>query len=541
MKNIIKSLTGLTITIVLFSVILTSCHKHNEPQTDNDKSAPLEKATTLSSEETVAPSLSPTQSKKPSLKDIIINGDYTTTEDPQNCAAEWINMWLENTYEDNKISDAKIKYLSGAAFCEFSDSIEIRPMLYSVKLLSSKPIAGAEKQQDGSYILKTMVITVFKDSKTILCGFLGPDEFDEYDAMPLAYDVVLNDPRYSSELKPFPKADLPKEFSQIDMHKISGGRDVRGGSTLILPGEIATAICENVGNDEGKISQGISLFDIKNEKQCGYVDLSEYYILGMKITEGKLAVKVQKNNSSDTEIIHIDAKGNMTNEKYPANKDFILYSPDGSKYAYSDKGSLYVADVKSNTPKLLIKGKDSQDKDIMHCYPFDWYDNSMLVYGISGYEWSNGCGIINVITGKDTFFDKIDLYAPSALIKDKLYTAALSMEESFDPWVIDLSDINYSQKKLFNDRDFIKNNRFEIYSFSPDGTKIALLKTANNPYEKNTLYICSTDDGSILKKYEFRTAFSIAQYLDFFEDSRIAIKSERYALNPHYLYIVDIR
>jgi hypothetical protein len=74
------------------------------------------------------------------------------------------------------------------------------------------------------------------------------------------------------------------------------------------------------------------------------------------------------------------------NAKLSERKHSMLYSPDGSRYAYSDFGVFYVMDKNTGKQKLLVSGNDSQGEDREYCYPFEWADNSWLIYGIGGYE-----------------------------------------------------------------------------------------------------------------------------------------------------------
>ncbi len=343
MKYIMKSLTGLIVTIMLLCAILMACQKED--------AATVRSGHPLASEE--SQSVSPTQPQKPTLEEIIIKGDYTDTGNPGDYGEEWVKMWLEYTYSDSGITDIETEYISSASFNELSDSFEIKPILYSVRFLSQKPVSGAQKQPDGINTLKVLVVTIAENGKTVLSGFLGPDELNEYNALPSIYDIVSNDFRYSPDLKPFPKTKLPKEISSIDMHLISGGCNASSHLTEILPGDIVAVVNQKAVNDQGPYTIGVSLFDLENGKSCGYVDVGEGYILGTECTEGKFIIKIEKDYSSDTEIevFSIDAEGSMTKKKYQADKKSVLYSLDSSKYAYSSRGSLYITDVKDNKSK----------------------------------------------------------------------------------------------------------------------------------------------------------------------------------------------
>jgi hypothetical protein len=131
---------------------------------------------------------------------------------------------------------------------------------------------------------------------------------------------------------------------------------------------------------------------------------------------------------------------------------------------------------------------------------------------------------------------------PVALINGRLYTITGVMDTPIDPYVTDLNAPGYPHRKIFNDDSLIKNIFYiAAHNFSPDGTKLALLNCIDDQNKRYKLYVCSTDDGSVLKSYEFATAFSSPRSVDFFENRRIAIYSERYSLSTAYMYMVDIR
>lgn len=145
-------------------------------------------------------------------------------------------------------------------------------------------------------------------------------------------------------------------------------------------------------------------------------------------------------------------------------------------------------------------------------------------------------------TGKDTFFKQAANYSiPSSLKNGMLYTVTGDMGAPFDPGVIDLNYQTYPYRKVFKNREFIRDSTVDSYAFSPDGTKIALLQMARETDKKHVLNICSTADGTLLERYEFETAFfNRPQYLDYFEDGHLAMYSERYAYSTMYMYSVDI-
>lgn len=519
-----KKIVIVMITAIFLFSITAACQK--EPAKTTDPKEPVK-------------AVDPLEKQKSALHEEIIKNNYTLSDACNTIGTEWVGMWLDKIYPDYGVSDTKIEYKTGAVFSELLESSEIRAYQYSVQFSSQKPIPGAEKSPDGKDILKVLTVMLMENNQVTLSGFLGPEEFQEYDAAEKIYDVVSKDPRYSSKLKAFPKAVLPEEFEQIDMGVIAP--DSSHIEMKALPDGLFAGIYATQVDNAGGQKLSVSLFDSKGKKVLKNIELGEYQMLGSWVDEDKLFVRAQKINTSSEEIYNISKDGTMTSEKCLDGISNKLYSPDKSKYAYSDRRSLYVADTKgSSNPKLLIKGKDTDTPNVEHYYPFSWIDDSKLIYGVSGYEWSIGCGMINTENGKNTFFEQAGSNAqPYKVINGKLYTIVGDAGAYFDPGVLDLKDPKYPWRKVFKDSSFIKNTNAEGYVFSPDGTKLVLLKTTMDPYEKNTLYICSTKDGSLLKSYEFQTGYNRPQYLEYMDDGRIAIYSERYVYNPVYMYIVN--
>lgn len=483
--------------------------------------------------------IDPLKDKKTSLHDNIIKGNYIQEDDPEAIGKEWIKMWLDSVYADFGVNNVKIDYECSAIFDQFSHSLGIQPYQYSVEFTSEKEIIGAVKGDDEKSRLKVLAIAVLDSGRLTLSGFLGPEEFDEYAAGEKIYNVVAEDPRYSSKLKPFPSTSLPKEFSQIDMSLVSPSNNF--ATMKALSGNIIAAIYNMQIDTSGSQVLGVDLFNLENKKMFKALELGEYNQQGTWIEGDKLVIRGQKINSNSETVFSIGSDGTMTFQEYPEGMKNTLYSPDKSKYAYTEKGSIYLVDTKnSSSPRLLLKGNYTEDTDVLQYYPFSWLDNTRLIYEISGWEWSCGCGIFDIENGTDTFFEQAGSNSqPYMLINSKLYTITGAAGENFDPGVMDLNNKNYPWRKVFKDRSFIENNYFEGYALSPDGSKVALLKGAQNPYEKNVLYICSAEDGTMLKSYGFVSGFSSPQYMDYLEDGRILIYSQRYAYNPGYIYIVN--
>lgn len=525
-----KKVMPLILIFIIISSIFSGCNKQNTTVTEPVKT------------------IDPMEQKKTELQKKILEGNYTADLESERSLQEWIRMWIDNIYSDYGITDIRIEYLSSATFSQFSSSFEIRPALYSVQFSSQSPIPGTKKNPDGLNALKVFVVSVMEGSKLVLSGFLESSEFNEYDDANIrsVYDVVSKDPRYSQSLKPFPTTSLPKEFTQLDMNSIAEGKNIV--EMIALSNDIFAVICSSP--IEGTMLSEISvlLYDSLNKKTSEAMEIGKYNYVDSWAEKGRLVIKTQKpDDVTESDVYYIDSVGSISSEKGSIETGNKLYSPDGRRYAYSDKGSIYAVEINnSNKPKLLLKGNPTDEVEGSYSYyPFGWTDDSTLIYGIMGYEWSYGCGMVDVTTGKDTFFEQAGRFAqPYSLADGKLFTIVGTAGEPFDPGVLDLKDSSYPWRKVFKDKSFIQAANTENYSlgyaFSPDGTKIALLKTSYDPYDKNILYICSAEDGSIQKSYEFKSGFSLPQSMEFLGDGRIAIYSQRYAYGAVYNYIVKL-
>lgn len=481
--------------------------------------------------------IDPFEKQKSTLHEKIMAENYILEDNPDIIGNNWAKLWLNSIYSDYGLSEIKAYYKEGASFDEVSGGFEIRAYRYSVQFSSQQPVPGSETSTEGKSTIEVLVVALEKGGKIILSGFLGPGEFEEYTAAEKIYDVVAKDSRYSSKLKPFPRAMLPEEIEEIDV----GAIIQRDNYSFIgaLPGGKFAAISSEKAGDTIKQRHSVSLFDLESKKVYKNLELGEYSLDYSRVEAGRLVISLSKYDTWARKLIYIDKDGSMVSEDPPEGIYNMLYSPDKSKFAYREKGNLYVRDVGENKPRLLLKGKDTGGDDTINYYPFYWMDDTNLTYGISAYESSYGCGIINTETGEDTFFEQAGRYAmPYTIINGKLYTIIGAAGEPFDPGVLDLKAPGYPWRRVFKDISFMENTYTEGYAFSPDGTKIALLKTSLRVGDKNTLYICSTEDGSIIKSYEFRAGYCIPQYLDYLEDGRIAIYAGRYAYSPIYMYIV---
>lgn len=475
---------------------------------------------------------------RPTLQEYVVNGSFSGDFTQfQRYGEMWAKLWLDYTYPDREITDVYAQTLSSGVSQGLSDHFVIQPIICRLDFKSSEPVSGAVRLTNGNYELDIMAvaITVFENnSRMILSGFLGPGEFDESDVFPEAYRVVAADPRFAGMLNPYPQFKLPEEFTALDLRQFTGS----GNSTEehILPGGILAALVR-AENDE----LSVSLYDLIQNKPLGQKKLGVSFVQNAKVENGKLMITVRSNGESSGEIVTVDRALNVTREPYTEVKASRVVSPDGTRYVYSDQGSLYLADVQGNKPQLLLEGNASNGMDRNFYYPFDWASDTLIVYGIGGYEWSNGTGVYDLATGQNTLLKQAGAYgSPHAIRDGRLYTLTGDMGAPYDPYVIDLTKAGFPARQVFSDPNFRQKIEYAGAALSTDGSKIALLVSPDPEREKFVLYLCSTADGSVLQRYEFETVFSSAQYLEFVQDDLLAVLTQEYTMSPKYLYLVQL-
>jgi len=556
LKAYLKS-TPLVLILIVVCFLLPACGRDNAPE------AP---ATTADPGQTESSGSAGAGFDAAAWREFILNGSFTSNgRSTQEIGKEWAALWLEKTYPGHGITDVQAFYISAAHTGRLSDSIDIQPILCSLEFSvsgetgsSAGGISGAVKLADNRYELTVMVVTVSeKDSynNLILSGFLGPDAFEEYNAMPEVYRVVAGDPRFAQQLRPYPQFDLPAEFTAVDLRQITGTTGKTYLEHMLPGGIIASIILNKEKQQAGQRAElqddqpyelrdlEVALYDLAQNKSLGRKTLGSYYSQNSKIEEGKLVIHAWTAPSAPVEIITIDSAWNISREVFSEGKNYVRFSPDGTRYAYSDRGSLYLAWRNGEKPpRLLLKGNASAQQDRNYYYPFCWADNNKIVYGIGGYEWSNGCGVYDLAAGQNIFLEQAGNNAsPSDFRDGKLYTVTGDMGAPYDPCVIDLTDPDYPARKVFADAAFLEKVDCADHALSPDGTKIALLAGSDNPEDgEYRLYICSAADGSLLKEYEFTTVFNSAQYLDFADNNLLAVFSQRYAFAAKYMYLVRV-
>jgi hypothetical protein len=447
-----KKIAYLIVIFLLLPQLLYSCSKQGHPINSQSNS-------------------NPKQEQKATPKDSVENEKFETYSDPEIPGAEWVRSWMDKSYAGYDITDIKINYIYSGSISGLFDNLDVTPMLYSVQYSSQKEIPGSFKNSDNTYTFKVLLVAVYENHKTILSGILGPQEFDENDAMLKIYNILSIDSRYSTILKKYPHMELPNEFSLINLTSILKGGNC--STAKILRDNILAIICSNYNEEQKVYESWVYLHNLSTGETYKNIDLGKRNLLNWWVDKEKLILNAQTFGSEDIETIYIDAAGKTDFEKKSIDKENMIYSPDGSKYAYTLKGSLYVTD-KNNDTRLIFEGNTSlEEKDYIYYNPYSWLDNSNLIYRIGAYETSFGCGIFNLDTWKDIFFEKAGRYSlPVALFDSKLYIlySDLGYEGSeFDMEVIDLSVSDYPLKKVFKDMSFIDYTMVQDYAFSPDG------------------------------------------------------------------------
>lgn len=490
--------------------------------------------------DTPIPISDPLLAKKTALHDKLQNNNYILDEQKEDKFKPWAQLWTDEIYNDYGLTNVTYNYLSGANYWHFSESLEVCVILYSIEFQSEKPVPGAIKNDKNLSEVKIGITAIKENTKYILSGYMAPGEFEEYNAIEKVYALAKEDKRYSSKLNAFPEVKLPNSFTRLAMPNTNISHWNRAIHP-ITENTLAIIYEEAIKNSNTPLIH-VALYDIKTKKTTKDIEIGNYLFSTSKAISNKLYLSVFKDDPEKMEIFYVDSKGNKFSEKHPDGVNSSLLSPDGSKYIYSSNCNLFLVDKNSSQePKLLLKGNPEGVETSFSFYPFRWLDNSSFIYGINGYEWSYGCGIYNIDTNTDRFLEEAGRYAlPIEFINGKLYKIESDNGGLFDPYIVDLTGDSYTSKPLFSDKSLIENQEINSYAFSQDGKSIALLKTTTTPYGSSKLYICSTEDGSILKTYEFQTGFNIPSNLHYLSPDKLLIGSTRYAYSPEYMYIVDL-
>lgn len=468
----------------------------------------------------------------------IINETFTTTGELSVEGVEWVKMWLHDIYDDFELSNINVSYISGGWFDQLSEVFELRPCLYEVSFISKKALPDIDIKANGNYSFFVLVNAISKDQVFILSDILGPHEFDNYQALLPLYDSVLEDSRFAADLKAFPETNLPEGIERKNIQQIIGNKDYTSFQVL-EDGIIALFTREEI-RDNDDYAFGVALYDLNTKTTLNYVELGEFSYIDTSVLENKLIVNGNTfvNDSMNTEVLVIDHTGNVSAEEL-GDFEYIKYSPDGSKFAYSDAGRIVVINTQDNSSQILTEGNDSQGTDRIYYYPYEWADNHRLIYSIGGYEWSYGCGIIDTISGEDTYLEQAGSWAvPIGVYGDKLFVIDGDYEAPFDPGYIVLNNPEYPYRQVFKDGGY---SNYNGYAISTDGQKMAMIITASDPYDANQLYVFGSEDGSVLKKIEFRTPFNFPQYPQFLDEDTLLILSNRYVYCSDYLYVVDLK
>lgn len=85
----------------------------------------------------------------------------------------------------------------------------------------------------------------------------------------------------------------------------------------------------------------------------------------------------------------------------------IIMSEDGQRIAYrKNSSSLYVSNVDGSNEKLLLKSINKGEKEETTGYiPKKFIDNNKILYTCIGWEHEKGCGIIEIDTGKNVYYE----------------------------------------------------------------------------------------------------------------------------------------
>lgn len=93
-------------------------------------------------------------------------------------------------------------------------------------------------------------------------------------------------------------------------------------------------------------------------------------------------------------------------ECFVGNSD-IKISENEQKITYrKDSSSLYVANIDGSNEKLLLESvNNGENPDTTGYIPIEFIDNNKILYTCIGWEDTKGCGIIEIDTGKNVYYE----------------------------------------------------------------------------------------------------------------------------------------
>lgn len=170
------------------------------------------------------------------------------------------------------------------------------------------------------------------------------------------------------------------------------------------------------------------------------------------------------------EELLVSPDGELTSRSLLPNEGVFLM-PDGG-WILERNSNLYLRTPGANTLQTLLTGVpfDSDSENVFDSLTYRFFqalDDHRFVYECIGWEWSDGYGVYDLLTGKDRLLDKSG--APCLIYEGKLYATTA---------IVDLN--TYQKEALPEAIQAIMNGMDASWALSPDGRTLCVLVAPYN-------------------------------------------------------------
>jgi|GEM_PF-2333344 len=418
------------------------------------------------------------------------NGDPIQTE--------WTKKWLEFTYKDMILSNVRTK-ATGFYDKHINDELNLRLEKIFVQFNSDKNIDGLEKNNDNMYI--TEIYFVLADKREngepyhYYLDSISNENLDYISVFEHGLSVLASDSRFNKNLD---IEKFNKENTLTEGVNILDRNEIFEGYTIYSIGVEEEKIVFLMGKPY-KLTEGGALYH--NLKICSY-DYEKHLItnsISLEEIEGYNFGYFNKSfyfdNGKKQHFIDFNGKVSMLEQ----NANVKIYSPDNNFYAYTDeKLSLFVKNTESDEIIITLESTTDEDKitkiSQYNAYNnYQWIDNERLIYTMTGYEWSNGFGIVNISTGENIELENSRGKWIHKILNGRLYAGIFGYYGDTFPYMLgyyDLNSISYPYTEVYN-----AENKREIYESEGDYLEFSRLISS----DISKLYIYSFKS----EKYEY--------------------------------------
>ena len=409
-----KKIIVLLLNIILAVFLLAGCSKYIE----NKKEDPIvadEKDNLNEDNEKNQSNDKNSEETKLSFKDELLKLNLRMSpysEDREATQTEWIKKWLEFTYKDTVFKNLKTKDVSHH-YKFINDDLSLKIEKVFIQFDSDNKLDNIKVNEEGNYSSQVYMIFAEKmdEGQTYYyyLDIINNQDYNNIDIFEYALSVLDNDDRFGKNLdiiSMFNKENvLTNDVALFDADKFLTGYHIHNigkrEDKLLLIMKQPSKIDEN-GNllnniklcsydyDTKEITE---IFEVKNIESNYF---SYYEDKGITYSDGK-----------NSYMIDFEGKISIIDK----NQEEYIYSPDKKHYAYSDEDrNLIIKNTESKETVIklesLIDENQAEKLSDLNAYnAYSWFDNENFIYIMTGYEWSNGFGIVNINTMENIVLD----------------------------------------------------------------------------------------------------------------------------------------